>query len=452
MHISYFFGIKRRFCICMVLSFLFYMDCGVADAQAFNRYPHAELPALTGAYGVGTVVLPLVDDTRLEDMTPEPDDYREIMVQVWYPTEKHFSGPTVPYMDLPSLSYLIVESIGIFMQSGQETDTDPSAALENSIRGGEFSIPIVSATRRPLLKRGLQARTNRETDTLIPFRPGWDFENPISTHAIVEAPPAAEAAPFPVLIFSPGFGAFYSEYQSLFENIASHGYVVAAINHPYTSGITVFPDGRMVVGTEDSSFEEHEARHRVIVDDIEFLAARLESLLQIKLGLALNMNEIGFFGHSFGGSAAVEACLELPQGICAINMDGTLRGQNYIRPIDKPVFLMLSQNHLPEDDPTLELAWRNMTRNGFMMHLDGAEHIAFMDLKLMLSQLVPPVFLGDLDYLFGSMDGQRAVQISRECIIAFFDVFLKGAPVETITAIDYPETLLEYTSDIVVDY
>jgi predicted dienelactone hydrolase len=217
------------------------------------------------------------------------------------------------------------------------------------------------------------------------------------------------------------------------------------------SGITVFPDGRMAMMKEVSTLEELEARHRVLVDDIEFLAARLEAMLQKELDLVLDGDNIGFFGHSIGGSAAVEACLELPQGECAINMDGTLRGENHTRPVGKPVFLMLSQNHLPEMDPSLELAWRNLTQDGFMMLLDGAEHLAFTDYKLMLSQVVPPDYLGYLDQLFGPLDGQRAVQIARDYIIAFFDVYLKGAPVKRITAIGYPEAVLEYTDDIVTD-
>jgi dienelactone hydrolase len=445
---TYFSNFKRRFEICLVFSFLFCMGGGVGSALAFHGLPHVELPALTGTYGVGTVVLPLVDDTRLEDMTPDPDDNREIMVQVWYPIEKQRSGRTVPYLDLPSLSYLVMESIAFFMPSGPQTGMVPSTALENPMRGDEFSHLTALAPGHTFPKEDLRARANRGNGAPKPLNPGRLFDIPMSTHAIFSAPPAAAAGPFPVLIFSPGFGGIYSEYQSFFENIVSRGYVVAAINHPYTSGITVFPDGRMVLGRDVSSIEEFEERHRVLVDDIEFLAAGIETLIQEKLGLVLNANEIGFFGHSIGGSAAVEACLELPQGKCAINMDGSLRGQNYSRPIDKPIFLMLGQYHTFEIDSTLELAWRNMTRNGFMMHLDGAGHLAFMDLKLILSQIVPLVYLENLVDPYGTIDGQRAVQIAREYIIAFFDVYLKGAPVEEITAKDYPEAVLETTSDI----
>ena len=443
---------KRRFDICLVLFFLFYLGGGVGHAAACNGMPHVELPALTGAYGVGTVVLPLVDVARLEDMTPEPDDFREIMVQVWYPTGKHGSGPTAPYLDLPSLSYLLMESIALFMPSGPQTGTAPSATLEYPVRGDEFSHLTALAPWHTFPKEDLRGGANRGNGAPIPLKPGRLFDIPMSTHAIFSAPPTAAAGPFPVLIFSPGFGAIYSEYQSFFENIVSRGYVVAAINHPYTSGITVSPDGRMALGRDVSSFGELDERHRVLVDDIEFLAAGIESLLLQKLGLALNMNKIGFFGHSIGGSAAVEACLEWPQCKGAINMDGSLRGQNYTRPIDTPIFLMLGEYHTFEIDSTLELAWRNMTRNGFMMHLDGAGHLAFMDLKLILSQIVPPAYLENLVDPFGTIDGQRAVQIAREYIIAFFDVYLKGAPVAEITAKEYPEVVLQTTGDVGVDY
>ena len=147
----------------------------------------------------------------------------------------------------------------------------------------------------------------------------------------------------------------------------------------------------------------------------------------------------------------VETCLELSQGKCAIDFDGSLLGQNHTRPIDKPVFLMLSQNHLVENDPTLVETWRNISHDGVMMRLNGAEHFTFTDQKLMLSQIVPADYLENMDDLFGNIEPQLAIRIIREYVVAFFDVFLKDAPFERITAIDHPEAVTEYTSDIAVE-
>jgi hypothetical protein len=50
--------------------------------------------------------------------------------------------------------------------------------------------------------------------------------------------------------------------------------------------------------------------------------------------------------------------------------------------------------------------------------------------------------------LRSSEDGLKPGWIKGEIIFARV---LKGAPVEKITAIDHPEAVMEYTSDIVVD-
>jgi hypothetical protein len=47
-------------------------------------------------------------------------------------------------------------------------------------------------------------------------------------------------------LFSPGYDGVYQIYTSFIEDLVSHGFIVASINHPYVSGITVFPDGRTV--------------------------------------------------------------------------------------------------------------------------------------------------------------------------------------------------------------
>ena len=44
------------------------------------------LPILTGEYGVGVKKMHLIDEDRYEEFTEDdPNDYREVMVQLWYP-------------------------------------------------------------------------------------------------------------------------------------------------------------------------------------------------------------------------------------------------------------------------------------------------------------------------------------------------------------------------------
>lgn len=373
----------------LFFSFFIFLGGGTCNAYTANQYAPATLPEPTGIYGLGTTSFHLIDTSRSEELTPEPDDNREIMVQVWYPTDKGGTESPAPYMDELT-----------------------SAAITQYMSEVSADLP--------------------------------DIWNTIPTHAIVSAPQAVAAQPFPVLIFSPGFGWILSVYQALIEDIVSHGYVVAAINHPYVSGITVFPDGRMVTVSDVPG----ETIHPVLVEDIKFLVNQLDSLQVNGTKLMLDVQNIGFLGHSIGGSAGVEACLQLPQGKGAMDIDGALFGESYKELINKPLFFMLSQNHSLMSDPTLATAWQNIQGNGYITSLQTVEHNTFTDFGLILSQVLSPDELDQYDDIigWGSIDPQLAVAIVQDYILAFFDTCLKDAPTENLSTIDYPQTVLEQTN------
>lgn len=55
------------------------------------------LPPPSGTNSVGTLVWHWVDESRLDEVTTEEDDHREITVQVWYPAQKNNTAPPSPY-------------------------------------------------------------------------------------------------------------------------------------------------------------------------------------------------------------------------------------------------------------------------------------------------------------------------------------------------------------------
>src|SRR5262249_3113551 len=73
----------------------------------------------------------------------------------------------------------------------------------------------------------------------------------VSTNSCLNAPVADGR--HPVVVFSPGFTATFTDYTFLLEDLASRGYLVAAINHTYDATAVEFPDGRL----EKSLFGSH---------------------------------------------------------------------------------------------------------------------------------------------------------------------------------------------------
>lgn len=65
-----------------IIGFLFRLSVFTMVAALPILFPMFHLPDPTGQYPVGTTMLYLVDDTRPETYTPDPNDHREFMEQV----------------------------------------------------------------------------------------------------------------------------------------------------------------------------------------------------------------------------------------------------------------------------------------------------------------------------------------------------------------------------------
>ena len=99
----------------------------------------------------------------------------------------------------------------------------------------------------------------------------------------------------------------YEIYTSLIEDLVSDGFVVASVNHPYISGITVFPDGRAIRATSirDISLKS-------IIGDAKFVLdflTKLNNTDQFFSG-RFDLSKVGMFGHSFGGASTIMCLYE----------------------------------------------------------------------------------------------------------------------------------------------
>jgi predicted dienelactone hydrolase len=61
-----------------------------------------------------------------------------------------------------------------------------------------------------------------------------------------DAPISVHGKPFPLLLFSPGLGGAPYDYSIQMEGLASHGYIVVAMEHVNDTFGVVLPDGKVV--------------------------------------------------------------------------------------------------------------------------------------------------------------------------------------------------------------
>lgn len=285
------------------------------------------LPALSGGYKVGRTVFHWVDTKRPETITPAPDDFRELQVYVWYPATG-VAGTPAGYM--PNLQALVA--------SGS------SGAFSNL------------------------------------FGPSWTFiqSDKLRSRSFDNAP-LAPTGPLPILVFSPGGGTTAVAYTSQLEDLASHGYLVVAIDHTYDAPVVVFPDGRVLKPANDfwnklrgeapGDFEKNIAD--ILSSDIALVIDRLESLQNDAASMfysKLDLTRIGAFGHSRGGRVAARACQRDRRIKACLSQDGNMFWQPFWldergRSLEQP-FMML--DHLDPELPDEVFAQMGTTRTAYV--------------------------------------------------------------------------------------
>lgn len=249
------------------------------------------LPTPSGPFGIGRVGYEWVDTSRSDTYSADPDAHRDLMVYLWYPAPRPYAGRT-----------------GLYLPGAKQMDANPDVQSRVGDAFGASWGSIVSGA--------------------------------IVSHAIENAPVAKSPRTFPVVLFSHGLGSMGFAYTSLIEDLVSHGYVVASIEHTYTAMAVVFPNGRVVpfhqetepVGlTPEQRFQRMQASAGLAITegarDVVFVLnklAEMNSKEGFTLSGRLDVNRVAAMGHSSGGAFATLACQMDQRFKACISLDGAL--------------------------------------------------------------------------------------------------------------------------------
>lgn len=171
-------------------------------------------------------------------------------------------------------------------------------------------------------------------------------DNGVHTFCGEEPPVSEKQKTFPVILYNHGLCGFEMESTVLCADLASRGYVVVSIGHPYGAAIVTYSDGSRFEDTEP--FDQ--IRHRL--DEIEPLWYE-DILAAITFLKEMNQTDsvwrgrfvfekMGAIGVSFGGCCSIAAALKNEELCYAVNLDGSLFVKpQYLYP-ETPVFVMCS--------------------------------------------------------------------------------------------------------------
>ena len=286
-----------------------------------------------------------------------------------------------------------------------------------------------------------------------------------------ENAPKIEGMKFPLIMFNHGLASYREANSFLCLDLASHGYVVISVGHPYDASLTELDDGTKIELHKDTMKRQYEpflpgaisvlkltkskGTDRELADRFnaiqnkycKYVHSRVDEWEKDTLSAVDYAKEnlsdiidfsngIGATGHSLGGATAYMLCLDHEEFACGLNLDGALFGNNKGKILRKPFAQISCKTNLKAETRT----YIDHTESVYSVLFQKMQHIAFSDMKHMIP----------IKAIVGGLDADLAHEYVCKIHLELFDSYLKKTK-------DHPElkscdmvTIKEYQPDVKV--
>jgi predicted dienelactone hydrolase len=333
--------------------------------------PVPAFPTPTGRYPVGTTVLQWTDADRPETATTAPNDRRTVVAQLWYPAADS-GGEHAPY----------------FGRTPEEART-VAEGLSSYVGLPGFVLDSLALAR---------------------------------TAAVLDAKPLSGNRP--VVLFSPGLGGVRGQNSVWAIDLASRGYVVVALDHPYDSAAVVLNDGTVVRTRVAATGDDDQDRRlgtnwaTVRAEDLSFALTRLKTSPFAGL---LDLDRVAVTGHSLGGGAALMAARMDHRFAAVIDLDG-FPYDPAPQPFPQPV-LIINHQLLPGESaeflPTADRVLGLSAAGGYRLQIPGSAHLTFTD---------APIWLPPVPSVVGTQSRYEGPALTAQITALFLDHAFNSKP------------------------
>ena len=277
---------------------------------------------------------------------------------------------------------------------------------------------------------------------------------------------------YPLVVFDHGIMGMKTSNTSTFLELASNGYVVCSIDHPYLSLFTTDDRGHTTIinnaylqqfmdvsngkyaGETSTRLEQKWMNWRI--SDINFvLDTILAKTKDTGSGAVYQMvdpGKIGLMGHSLGGESSAQVARERSDISAVVNLDADLAGE-YVdyrdgkfvlndKPYPVPILTILSDTLVRlidavPDPNNLALNHVNATApQAYQVHFAGTDHMSFTDVPLTMPLLVSIINSSVPKAGGHEADPLATIEKMNDLVLKFFNAYLKGEGNFTAAGID----------------
>jgi dienelactone hydrolase len=303
---------------------------------------------------------------------------------------------------------------------------------------------VDAAVLEPSGRYGVGTRTvvltSADTGRSIPVAFAYPAADTPAGNVIARALPV-QPRKHPLVVFAPDVGSSTSFYRSIAYELASNGFVVAAVGLPGIERFSRFPNriagwdeaGRAAAAARDAngwsraaSDPRYRAAAEIAADDITLTLDEINAQAHDRLDplfISVRVADVAFAGHGLGGTAALLACQDDDRCDAAATIDGP--------PLDATPFAKPLLAVATGDDPNgLDALIAQATGPAYGAKIDGTARLDVSD----VARLLPTSFLpaGSIDH---PGHGTRA---ARDVLLAFGMRHLMQFPVPML---DKPDVL-----------